>query len=123
MPSHTLFLEIKRFVHDSVSDSAVRLLTDEHPAYLGIMDDDTMHEAVKHSPKEYVRGDVHTNSIEGAFGCLSAGSSGRSIRCRTSIWIAISMNLSSSTTTGKTRICSEKRLRGSSTESRSSTIG
>jgi transposase-like protein len=60
--------EIKRFVHDSVADSAVRLLTDEHPAYQGIMDEDTLHEAVKHSAKEYVRGDVHTNSIEGAFG-------------------------------------------------------
>ena len=29
---------------------------------------DTTHETVTHSKKEYVRGDVHTNGIEGAFG-------------------------------------------------------
>ncbi len=27
-----------------------------------------LHQSVNHSAKEYVRGDVHTNSIEGAFG-------------------------------------------------------
>jgi transposase-like protein len=65
--------EIKRFVYDSVSDSAVRLITDEHMAYTGIMDEDTMHETVNHSKKEYVRGDIHTNSIEGAFGLFKRG--------------------------------------------------
>jgi transposase-like protein len=45
-----------------------RIMTDEHPAYRGIGDADTTHETVTHRDKEYVRGDVHTNSIEGAFG-------------------------------------------------------
>jgi transposase-like protein len=65
--------EIRRFVWDSVSNSAVRLITDEHAAYKGFADDDTMHEHVNHGRKEYVRGDVHTNGIEGAFGLFKRG--------------------------------------------------
>ena len=44
-----------------------RIMTDEHPSYTGIGDDDTTHETVNHSAKEYVRGDVYTNTIESAF--------------------------------------------------------
>ena len=65
--------EIRRFVWNTVADSASRLITDEHSAYRGIMDEDTIHETVNHSRKEYVRGDVHTNSIEGAFGLFKRG--------------------------------------------------
>jgi transposase-like protein len=45
-----------------------RILTDGFQAYRGISDDDTTHETVNHQAGEYVRGDVHTNSVEGAFG-------------------------------------------------------
>jgi transposase-like protein len=45
-----------------------RIMTDEHLAYKCIKDSDTTHETVTHSKKEYVRGDVHTNTIESAFG-------------------------------------------------------
>lgn len=45
-----------------------RLMTDEHPGYKGLGDEDTAHETVVHSRKEYVRGDVHTNTVESAFG-------------------------------------------------------
>ena len=45
-----------------------RVMTDDWPAYQGIADHDTTHETVNHSAKEYVRGDVHTNTVEGAFG-------------------------------------------------------
>lgn len=45
-----------------------RIMTDEWQAYRGIADADTTHETVEHGAKEYVRGDVHTNSVEGAFG-------------------------------------------------------
>ena len=45
-----------------------RIMTDEWPAYLGISDHDTTHETVNHSVKEDVRGEVHTNGVEGAFG-------------------------------------------------------
>src|SRR5688572_9432625 len=43
-----------------------RVMTDELASYKCIGDHDTKHETVEHSAKEYVRGDVHTNSIEGA---------------------------------------------------------
>lgn len=47
-----------------------RLLTDEHYAYRHFADHDTAHEAVKHGEKEWVRGDVHTNTIEGVWSLL-----------------------------------------------------
>lgn len=52
----------------AVAPNPQRILTDEWPAYQGCADLDTTHETVEHSAKEYVRGDVHTNSVEGAFG-------------------------------------------------------
>jgi transposase-like protein len=45
-----------------------RIMTDEHLGYQGLGDHDTTHETVTHSKKEYVRGDVHTNTVESAFG-------------------------------------------------------
>ncbi len=42
-------------------------MTDEHHGYNGIADDDTTHETVNHKAEERVRGDVHTNGIEGAW--------------------------------------------------------
>jgi hypothetical protein len=51
-------------------------MTDEWPAYRGIADGDTTHETVEHSAKEYVRGDVHTNSVEGAFGLFKRSIAG-----------------------------------------------
>ena len=35
------------------------------PAYRGIADEDTRHETVNHHAEEWVRGDVHTNAVEG----------------------------------------------------------
>ena len=60
--------ELQGFIADTCADNTKRLMTDEHRAYIGVGDDDTKHETVCHSQGEYVRGDVHTNSIEGAFG-------------------------------------------------------
>jgi transposase-like protein len=61
----------RKTLHKFINDCAPnpeRIITDEHPAYPGIADEDTVHETVNHSEKEYVRGDIHTNTIEGAFG-------------------------------------------------------
>jgi transposase-like protein len=60
--------ELRQFVRDTVADGAKRIITDEHPAYRRVGDWDTFHFTVNHSEKEYVRGDIHTNGIEGAFG-------------------------------------------------------
>ena len=45
-----------------------RIMTDSYQAYSGIAGADTTHETVNHMRGEYVRRDVHTNSVEGAFG-------------------------------------------------------
>ena len=57
---------LHKFIEDTAPD-AKRVFTDDFPAYKGIADEKTQHETVNHSADEYVRGDVHTNSIEGAF--------------------------------------------------------
>ncbi len=47
------------------------IYTDEWRAYLGLADKDTKHETVNHSAKEWVRGDVHTNSMENVWSLLA----------------------------------------------------
>jgi hypothetical protein len=59
---------LKGFIRENVSDACERIMTDDAHGYTGIANANTTHETVNHSAKEYVRGDVHTNSIEGAFG-------------------------------------------------------
>src|SRR4051794_4271338 len=47
--------------------------TDQSPVYTGIGTGFTSHETVNHSIKEYVRGDAHTNTIEGYFSIFKRG--------------------------------------------------
>ena len=61
--SHTLH----RFIAETVKDEAEAIYTDELKSYLGIADENTRHETVNHSTKQWVIGDVHTNSIEGVW--------------------------------------------------------
>lgn len=55
------------FIRSETAPETKRIMTDEFPAYQGIADADTTHETVNHAADEYVRGDVHTNSVEGVF--------------------------------------------------------
>jgi transposase-like protein len=55
---------LHEFIRAHVSDDAEAIFTDDWAPYRGIGDNNTRHETVNHSAKEYVRGDVHTNSIE-----------------------------------------------------------
>lgn len=55
------------FIKRAVKNEAEAIYTDEWKSYLGIEDSDTHHETVNHSEEEWVRGDVHTNSIEGVW--------------------------------------------------------
>jgi hypothetical protein len=48
-------------------------MTDEARAFTGIGWNFASHGTVKHSADEYVRGDVHTNTIEGFFSILKRG--------------------------------------------------
>jgi transposase-like protein len=50
-----------------------RFMTDESPIYSGLGWNFASHQTVNHSAKEYVRGDVTTNTIEGYFSILKRG--------------------------------------------------
>jgi transposase-like protein len=50
-----------------------RFMTDEAPTYMLFGWNFASHGTVRHSDKEYVRGDVHTNTAEGYFSILKRG--------------------------------------------------
>lgn len=58
------------FIRENTAGDTEAIYTDEWPAYKGIADKDTKHEAVKHRDKEWARGEVHTNSIENVWSLL-----------------------------------------------------
>jgi transposase-like protein len=56
------------------ADLSCRLITDESPAYTKVgRKFRGGHETVKHGAREYVRGDVHSNTVEGVFSLLKRG--------------------------------------------------
>ena len=55
---------IHGFLRETVSDDAEALYTDSFRSYRNYVDEDMRHEWVNHRAEEWVRGDVHTNSIE-----------------------------------------------------------
>jgi transposase len=60
---------LKKQVIEWVDPRAI-VMTDEWPAYNGLQKHFLAHSRVNHSAGEYVRGDTHTNTIEGWFGNL-----------------------------------------------------
>lgn len=59
-----------------------RLHTDESRLYIRPGRDFAAHETVTHSHGEYVRGDVHTNSVEGYFSIFKRGMRGVYQHCK-----------------------------------------
>ena len=59
----------------NVSRNSV-LHTDESKLYTEVGTEFAKHETVKHSAKEYVRGDVHTNTVEGFLSIFKRGMKG-----------------------------------------------
>lgn len=57
-------------------DLSSRMVTDEFRSYNGLDMGFAKHDTIKHSAKEYVRGDVHTNTVEGVFSLLKRGITG-----------------------------------------------
>ena len=58
---------LKGFIREHVKDEADAIYTDNFRSYVGIGDENTRHEIISHE-WEWVRGDVHTNTIEGVWG-------------------------------------------------------
>jgi len=59
---------VYKHLHD-----ASRLVTDGSNVYRFIMPSKDQHESVDHSKREWVRGDVHTNTLEGYFSIFKRG--------------------------------------------------
>jgi transposase-like protein len=53
-----------------------RIMTDEAGQYAGVKKDFAEHEFVRHGAGEYVRGEVHTNSVEGFYSVFKRGMKG-----------------------------------------------
>jgi DNA-directed RNA polymerase subunit RPC12/RpoP len=60
-------------IEGDISIKADAVYTDESPLYDRMPENVQKHEAVNHSAKEWVRGDVHTGTIDGYWGLLKRG--------------------------------------------------
>jgi hypothetical protein len=66
---------VTKIVRENIARET-RLMTDESRLYFGSDEHFATHETVKHSRDEYVRGDVHTNTVEGYFSVFKRGMRG-----------------------------------------------
>lgn len=57
-------------------DRETRLMTDDFRSYRGLDKEFIEHNVIHHGRKEYVRGNVHTNTAEGFFSLLKRGVNG-----------------------------------------------
>ena len=66
----------------TLADRQSRLHTDESNLYPRVGEEFAAHETVNHGAREYARGDVTTNSVEGFFGIFKRGMVGVYQHCR-----------------------------------------
>jgi transposase-like protein len=70
----TRSVTLNKYIRENISEDVDVIVTDEHAAYPTAMAQfRDKHRTVNHSHKEYVRGDVHTNTVESAFSLLKRG--------------------------------------------------
>jgi hypothetical protein len=72
---------VTKIVRENI-DRESRLHTDESRLYFGSDEHFASHETVTHYRKEYVRGDVHTNTAEGYFSIFKRGMRGVYQHCK-----------------------------------------
>ena len=64
----------KRIIAANIKATEIEyIMTDESSSAQVVLKDSGKHQAVRHSAGEYVRGIVHTNSVESAFSLLKRG--------------------------------------------------
>jgi transposase-like protein len=73
-------LTINQIVSANIARES-RVHTDESRLYGDVAANYAAHETVNHTRKEYVRGDVHTNTIEGVFSIFKRGMKGNYQHC------------------------------------------
>lgn len=68
---------LAQYIKENISTDVDVIVTDEFPAYIPAMIASgikgTQHETIKHKDHVYVRGEVHTNTVESAFSLLKRG--------------------------------------------------
>ena len=74
-------MTVAAIVRDNIARET-RLHTDESRLYVKVGAEFAAHETVVHSHGEYVRGDVHTNSVEGYFSIFKRGMRGVYQHCK-----------------------------------------
>jgi transposase-like protein len=73
--AHASSVNVAQLVRENL-DRETKLFTDESRLYTNVGGEFSAHETVKHSAKEYVRGDVHTNTVENVFSVFKRGMRG-----------------------------------------------
>lgn len=66
------FADLKKVVENTIDLENAILITDDYTGYIPFKDL-IKHESVNHSKKEYVRGNIYTNTIEGFWATLKRG--------------------------------------------------
>ncbi len=66
----------RKFIDKTVADEAKAIYTDAAPAWGDLSDDDTQHKVVNHHNEEWVRAQVHTNTVEGVWSLLKRSVAG-----------------------------------------------
>jgi transposase-like protein len=64
---------LTKFVRETVSTKVRILATDDYISYNNLTDEGYRHRSVRHTEKQYVHGDVHTNSMESFWSLLKRG--------------------------------------------------
>lgn len=67
---------LQRFIRENISEDVDVLFTDDFNAYRSAAADlrkDGRHKTIRHKLKVYVKGDIHTNTVESAFSLLKRG--------------------------------------------------
>jgi len=67
--------ELKGYIRENVHKDS-ELMTDDFKSYKGLDKEFKSHDIIKHSKNEYVKGNIHTNTIEGFFSLLKRGVKG-----------------------------------------------
>jgi len=73
-------INVAKIVSENI-DHESKLFTDESRLYSTVGENFAAHETVKHSAKEYVRGEVHSNTIESYFSIFKRGMRGTYQHC------------------------------------------
>jgi transposase-like protein len=71
----TRVMDLQPIIRENLSREA-KLMTDELRSYKEVGREFASHESVAHSKEEYVRGDVHTNTVEGFYSIFKRGMKG-----------------------------------------------